>query len=59
MNFPSANEVQLTQNFQAYKADQDRIDYFEERKRGLWGVTILSYLSAIVLLGAAYMPVKD
>lgn len=59
VNFPSANEVQLTQNFQAYKADQDRIDYFEERKRGLWGVTLLSYMSAIVLLGAAYMPVKD
>jgi hypothetical protein len=59
VHFKSASEVQLTRNFQAYKSDLDRIDYFEERKKGLWGVTLLSFMTAIVLLGAAYMPIKD
>jgi len=59
VHFPGENQVQLTQDFQKYNDDLDRIDYFEERKNGLWGVTILSLLSAIILLGAAYMPVKD
>lgn len=57
--FPSENQVQLSQNFDQYQRTQSRIDYFNERKNGLWGVSIISFLTAIVLLGSAFMPVKD
>lgn len=36
-------------------ADQD---YFDERIIGLWGVSLLSFVAAIVLLPSAYMPVR-
>jgi hypothetical protein len=34
-------------------------DNWLERIAGIWGVVILSFVAAIFLLGAAYMPVKD
>jgi hypothetical protein len=59
VHFPNANEVQITQEFDRYQRAQDRKDYFHERKDGLWGVSLVSLMTAVILLGSAYMPVKD
>ena len=58
-HFPDNSTVILSENVQGYLEDTQRQDYFTERKNGLWGVFIVSFMSAIVLLGAAYLPVKD
>jgi hypothetical protein len=44
--------------FASYQTELETVDYYEERKRGVWGVVILSVLAAIVLLATAYLPVK-
>jgi plastocyanin len=62
-HFPDDSTLQLventTENQQKYQADQDSISKYSERKAGLWGVVILSTLAAIILITAAYLPVKD
>lgn len=57
IHLPSDDAVLvLTQDFQGYKESQERIAYYHERRSGLWGVTILSSLAAILLLGLSYLP---
>lgn len=46
----------LSQDFAGYQHSVDRIDYFDERVKGLWGVAELSALAAAVLLAVAYLP---
>ena len=59
VHFPDNSTAILSQDVDGYLEDRARQDYFSERKSGIWGVFIVSFLSAIVLLGAAYLPVKD
>lgn len=63
VHFPGQHSVQLVENttdaWNAYQSDLNTIDVYNERMAGLWGVTILSFLAAFVLLVAAYLPVKD
>jgi hypothetical protein len=56
---PDNETLQLSTDVAGYQNQLDRQDYFGERKAGLWGVSIVSFLAAIILLGAAYLPVKD
>jgi len=58
VHFPNNETVTLSQDFQGYADSQSRIDAFVERRNGLWGVTIISGLAAILLIGLAYMPVR-
>lgn len=61
VHFPSEDSVQVLpvgQYYESYTEDQQRIEFFEERRAGFWGVTILSFLGAIILLASAYMPVR-
>jgi hypothetical protein len=55
-HFPSSGTAELTQNYDDYQSDIDRIEYFHERVNGLWGVVILSGIASILLIGMAYMP---
>lgn len=60
-HFPSENSVQVLsaeENYGQYQETLDAIDYFHERKNGVWGIVIVSLLAAIVLISAAYMPNK-
>lgn len=60
-HFPDAGGVQVLrvdQHYGEYRTDLAKIDYFQERRNGVWGVVILSVLAAIVLLSTAYLPVK-
>lgn len=58
VHFPSESAVQLGSDYGAYQEELDRVDYAHERTNGLWGVAILSFMAAAILLGAAYMPVR-
>jgi hypothetical protein len=55
-HFPDNSTLVLTQNYDGYESEQQRIAYYQERIDGLWGVSILSTLAALVLIGAAYLP---
>ncbi|WP_136689580.1 hypothetical protein [Halorhabdus amylolytica] len=60
-HFPDDSSVQILPHGEAYESYQqqlEEIDYYGERMLGLWGVTILSLIAAILLLGLAYLPVK-
>lgn len=54
--FPSDDEVVLTQDYDSYQSQVATIDTYHERVNGLWGVSIVSSLVAVLLLGMAYMP---
>lgn len=55
-HFPRSGTVELTSNYEDYRSDVERIAYFHERVNGLWAVTIISGLAAVLLIGMAYMP---
>mgnify|MGYP000580873401 CR=1 FL=1 len=60
-HFPDSSSVKILPHGEAYESYQQQlgeIDYYQERMLGLWGVTILSLIAAILLLGLAYLPVK-
>lgn len=56
VHFPNNSSVQITSDYAAYQAELDRQDQFTERMNGFWGIAILGSLTAIILLGAAYLP---
>lgn len=58
VHFQGENSVQLSPQVAKYQQDLDRQDYFDERQNGLWGVTILSGIAAMFVLGFAYLPVR-
>ncbi|WP_348613593.1 hypothetical protein [Halobaculum rarum] len=54
--FPDNSTMLLTQEFDTYEQYQQGTETQTTMTNGLWGVTILSGLSAFLLLGMAYMP---
>ncbi|MEF8886792.1 MAG: hypothetical protein V5A30_03225 [Haloarculaceae archaeon] len=61
VHFPSEEQVQILpieEYYGTYQSQLAEIDYFEERRNGVWGVVILAFLAGLVLLATAYMPVK-
>ena len=50
--------VQLSPQVAKYQEDLRRQDYFKERQNGLWGVTLLSGIAAMFIVGLAYLPVR-
>ncbi|EMA21631.1 hypothetical protein [Haloarcula argentinensis] len=59
-HFPDHHTVQIVpiQQYDQYQETLDQQDYFHERKNGIWGVSILSGIAAVLMLGMAYMPVR-
>ena len=55
-HFPDDRTLELSSDFAAYQNELAAQDTFEERVNGLWGVSLLSALAAITLLGLSYMP---
>ena len=55
-HFPDNSTLQLTTDFESYRAQTEEIDTFHTHESGLWGVSILSFLTAVFLIGLAYMP---
>lgn len=54
--FPNNNTLVLSQDFQSLEESEQAATHFKEGTVGLWGVTILSGLSAVLLIGLAYLP---
>ena len=52
------DSVQISPQVQKYQQDLRRQDYFHERQNGLWGVTLLSGIAAMFVIGLAYLPVR-
>lgn len=54
--FPNNETLQLTQDFENYQTQTETIETFHTHENGLWGISILSFLTAFFLVGFAYMP---
>ncbi|ELZ31206.1 hypothetical protein C474_09517 [Halogeometricum pallidum JCM 14848] len=54
--FPNNETMQLTSDFESYNAQTEEIETFHTHENGLWGISILSFLTAVLLVGMAYMP---
>jgi len=59
-HFPDQNTVMVISSdqyadYQATLADQE---YFHERQNGFWGISILSGIAAVLMLGMAYLPTR-
>jgi len=52
------DSVVLSTQVEKYQRDLARQDYFHERQNGLWGVTLLSGIAAVFIVGLAYLPVR-
>jgi len=57
-HFPDHSSVQVVSNAQygEYSETLSDQDYFHERKNGLWGISILSGIASVLMLGMAYLP---
>jgi len=61
VHFAGEESVQVLptgQYYGAYQSQLAEIDYWGERRNGVWGVVILAFLVGLILLATAYMPVK-
>jgi len=62
-HFPhdSTSAVQILEtdrSYDEYAQQNARIDSYEQRKLGLWGVSEISLIAIIILLGTAFLPVR-
>jgi len=54
--FPDNSTLVLESDYGVYQEQTEEIDTYHGHVNGLWGVSIVSFATAIVLLGMAYMP---
>jgi hypothetical protein len=54
--FPDNETVLLTQNYDAYREQTQSVDEYHKHVNGLWGISIVSFLVAVLLVGMAYLP---
>lgn len=55
-HFPNASTLTLSTDIDSYDAQIAQIEQFDQYGDGLWRVVIISVLSAMVLVGMAFMP---
>jgi hypothetical protein len=57
-HFPdhSTVEVVSVEQYPQYQATLSGQDYFHERTNGFWGISILSGIASVLMLGMAYLP---
>ncbi|MBV0900185.1 hypothetical protein [Haloarcula salina] len=57
-HFPDHHTVEIVsaQHYGEYQTQLSEQDYFKERTNGLWGVSILSGIAAVLMLSMAYLP---
>jgi len=56
VEFLDENTILLSSDFQALEQHREAMTTYHHHSNGLWGVTLLSGATAIILLGMAYMP---
>lgn len=60
-HFPDNSTVQIgptDQYWDAYQGELEAQSYYQERRNGFWGIVLLSFVGAVLLLAAAYLPTK-
>jgi IS1 family transposase len=59
-HFPDEETVQVVSvdQYPSYQQTLSEQEYFHERTNGLWGVSILGGIAAVLMLGMAYLPVR-
>jgi len=55
-HFPDNSTLELTTDVEAYQREVEAVATYHERISGFWGISILSWLAAVVLLATAYLP---
>ena len=55
-HFPDANTLELESDYGAYAREVRAVETYTDRVNGLWAVSLLSALTAVMLVGMAYMP---
>ncbi len=55
-HYPDESTLVLDSDVEAYQQEVAVVDKYQERINGLWGVSILSGLSALLLLSLSYLP---
>lgn len=55
-HFPDNGTLVLEDDYGVYERQTQEIDRYESHVNGLWGVSIVSFATAVLLLGMAYMP---
>jgi len=57
-HFPDQSTVQVVSvdQYPQYQETLGAQDYLHERKNGLWGISILSGIASVLMLGMAYLP---
>ena len=53
---PDGSTIQLITDHSSYQQQTAEIDQFQTYKNGLWGVSIVSLLTAVFMIGFAYLP---
>jgi len=54
--FPDNSTIVLESDYGAYQEQTEEIHTYHKHVNGLWGISIVSFATAILLLGMAYMP---
>lgn len=54
--FPDGETLVLTQNYESYNAQVHEIEEFHTLENGLWGVAIVAFSTAVLLVGMAFLP---
>ncbi|MFC6823818.1 hypothetical protein [Halopelagius fulvigenes] len=55
-HFENNKTLQLTQNFESYRAQEEEITTFHTQENGLWGIVILCGSVAVLLVALAFLP---
>ena len=53
---PDGSTIQLITDYSSYHRQTAEIDQFQTHTNGLWGVSIVSLLTAVFMVGFAYLP---
>ena len=59
VHFPDEERVVVSPDVAEYQQTVREQDGFKSRQNGLWGVTILSGVAGFLIVGMAFLPVKD
>ncbi|HKJ59399.1 MAG TPA: hypothetical protein VKA37_09225, partial [Halobacteriales archaeon] len=55
-HFPDNSTLELSNDVEAYAGEVEAVETYHERINGFWGISILSWLAAVLLLAFAYLP---
>ena len=53
---PDGSKIQLIDDYSSYQQQTAEIEQYQTHTNGLWGVSIVSLLTAVFMIGFAYLP---